>query len=122
VALLLLLLVLLFGLGTGSSSSSSGPAPAMHVLFTIDGRQVDAKGEPTLRPGQVLGFPRTVVAFTLKRLECNPVVVHPIRLAASHTWRVPDLAEGAYSISGSGPTFTFDYLVRVHNHAAPCLG
>jgi len=97
-------------------------AQPMYVIFRVDGHRVRADRDIVLRPGQVLGFPQTVWRFTLKRLECNPVVVHRIRLAASHRWRVPDLAAGAYSISGRGPTFTFDYVVRVKNHAAPCPG
>ena len=124
-ALLLLLFVFLFGLaglGTSSQSSSRAPVPSMHLLFTVDGKQVGASGQATLQPGQLLGFPRTVRGFTLKRLECNPVVVHRIRLTRSYRWRVPDLAEGAYSISGRGPTFDFDYVVRVANHSAPCPG
>ena len=134
-ALLLLLLVFLLGLaglGTSSGSSSRTPVPATHVLFTVDGKQVGARGEATLQPGQVLGFPASIASFTLKRLECSPVVVHEIKLAKSHRWRVPDLAEGAYSISGHGPplrgsryrrpAFTFDYVVRVANHSAPCPG
>ena len=131
--LLLLLFVFLFGLaglGTPSSSSSRTPVPPMHVLFTVDGKQVGASGEATLRPGQVLGFPASFSGFTLKRLECGNS--HPIALTGTHTWRVPDLAEGAYSIVGHGPplrgsryrrpAFTFDYVVRVANHSAPCPG
>jgi hypothetical protein len=94
----------------------------MFALFTVDGHRVRADRDIVLRPGQVLGWPRTVSGFTLKRSECNPAVVHRIGLSARHTWRVPDLAEGTYSISGRGPTFRFTYIVRVRNHAAPCPG
>jgi hypothetical protein len=97
-------------------------AQPMYLLFTVDGHRVRADRTVVLRQGQVLGWARTVSAFTLKRLECKPAVVHRIRLSQTHRWRVPDLAEGAYSMSGRGANFTFDYIVRVKNHAAPCPG
>ncbi len=103
-----------------ASALALATAQPMYVLFTVDGHRVRADRNIVLRPGQVIGWPRTVSAFTLKRLECTPVVVHRIRLSQTHRWRVPDLAEGSYAIIGRGPTFTFRYLVRVRNHAAPC--
>jgi hypothetical protein len=124
--LILLLLALLGATSLSPShSSSSGTAtvasPAMRTLFTIDGKPVDARGEPTLRPGQVLQFTRPLRSFKLRRLECRNDT-HTLKLDAQRRWRVPDLPEGAYALDGRGATFGFSYVVRVRNHAAPCPG
>jgi hypothetical protein len=92
----------------------------LHAVFTIDGRQVDARSLIRLRQGELLVFSPGVTAITVTRLECH-ADAHHIALAR-RSWRVPDLPTGLYNLTGRGPHVSFAYLVRVRSHDAPCPG